>query len=206
MQFNMFPALRTSVTSVDPTIPENTPLLLPSSFNQPYRTQLGLDKVAKIEYRNREGKAHEALDAVRTAIKTFNVNVEFKVKYVHGQGPNTRAQDFLRTLAADKVSGAEKYRRNRQALLQLGLSPDDPILQELHNNQLWAKDMSRPARLGDSNKEEPWFWRVGKPSGLSDAEDKEWSVESKLTYLFWVSRFLISNINYIRVSGPCSLV
>ena len=202
----MFPALRKSITSVDPMIPENTPLLLPSSFNQPYRTQLGLDKVAEIEYQIREGKAHEALDAVRTAIKTFNVNVEFKAKYVHGpsQGPNTRAQDFLRTLAADKVSGAEKYRRNRQALLQLGLSPDDPVLQELDNNQLWAKDMIRPAQLGDSNKEDPWFWRVGKPSGLSDAEDKEWSVESKLTNLFWVSRSLISNINY--TSGPCSLV
>ncbi len=137
----------------------------------------GLDHLGQIEYNLREGRAHDALDEVRTAIKIFNHNLDFKKTYVHGQGPNTRAQDFLRTLVNDKISGAEKYRTERKALLALGLPKDNPVLQDLRDNQLWAKDASKPARLGDSRREDPWFWHVGRPSGLTEKEKNEWDIE-----------------------------
>jgi hypothetical protein len=99
--------------------------------------------------------------------------------FVHGQRPNTRAQSFLRTLTKDKICGAEKYRSERKALLALGLPATDQTLQDLQDDQLWSKDSSRPARLGDSRKEDPWFWHVGRPSGLTEAENREWDIERK---------------------------
>ena len=63
------------------------------------------------------------------------------------------------------------------ALLGLGLLEDDQVLQPLHDDQLWAKDVSRPTRLGDSRKEDLWFWHVGHPSDFTEGEDKEWDIE-----------------------------
>ena len=62
-------------------------------------------------------------------------------------------------------------------LIRLGLSESDASLQELHNDQLYGRDASRPARLGDSKKEDPWFWMVGRWSGLTLKEQTDWSLE-----------------------------
>ena len=178
-QFELFPGLRERIGAFDPSQPELEPLLLPSSLSQPFHTKYRLDNLAKIEYSLREGWVHDALDDVRKSIKIFNHNLNFKKTFVHGQRPNTRAQVFLRTLTKDKIGGAEKYRSERKALLALGLSETDETLQDLQDDQLWSKDSSRPAHLGDSRKEDPWFWHVGCPSGLTETEDKEWDIERK---------------------------
>lgn len=180
-QFGCVPTLRDDISVIDPSTPEAASLLLPSSFSQHHRASLQLDELAKVEYKLREGQAHDALKTLRSSIQTFNYNLKFKLDFVHGQGPNTRAQQYLQTLSADKINAAEKYRRARQALLVLGLSPDDKTLQPLLDGQLWGLDTSKSAKLGDSKKEEPWFWMVGRPSGLSQKEEHEWSIESKFT-------------------------
>ena len=183
-QFNLYPKLRDQITSVDPLKPEEEELLLPSSFSQPMRSALGLDDLAKTEFALREGQAHDALESVRLSIKTFNHNLQYKAKNIHGQGPNTRAQAFLSTLSADKISAADNYRRARSALLALDLPEDDPTLRPLFDNQLWMTNISQPMQLGDSKKEDPWFWSVGRPRGLSEAEEKDWSIERMLMSIF----------------------
>ena len=57
------------------------------------------------------------------------------------------------------------------ALIHLGLAESDASFQELHKDQLHGKDVSRPARLGDSKKEDPWFWIVERPSALTYAKE-----------------------------------
>lgn len=42
------------------------------------------------------------VDKLRLAIQTFNHKLKFKVDQVRGQGENTRAQAFLRTLSSNK--------------------------------------------------------------------------------------------------------
>jgi len=182
-QFNLFPSLQPLISSVDLTTPEKEDLQLPSSFSETFRTAYGLDDLAKIEYSLREGQAHDALESIRKAIKIFNHNLDIKKSFVFGQHANTRAQGFLEQLAADKVSGADKYRRTRVALLKLGLAENVPVLQELYDDQLWGKDTSHMSQLGDSKIQDPWFWSVGRPSGLSQAEDLEWSVERKSCFV-----------------------
>jgi hypothetical protein len=164
---------------VSTTSPELENLFLPSSFELSDHHQLGLNELGKIEYQLRLGQAHDALQEVRTSIKIFNSNWDFKKRSIFGQGPNTRALRYLQTLSEDKVRAADKYRRAQGALLKLGLPKNDQ-LRPLHDNDLWGKDTSRPARLGDTKLEEPWFWSVGIPGGLSETERTEWNVECKL--------------------------
>lgn len=157
------------------------------------RAALGLNSLATIEFMLWEGQAHDALESLRIAIKTFNYNFQFKTDHVFGQGPNTRAQAFLQELSAGKVSAADKYRTARAALIALGLPQDDPTLQPLSNDQLWAKDSSKPSRLGDTKKEDPWFWTVGRPAGLSPKEEQEWSLESMLIFKLpsYLTKFIV---------------
>ena len=176
-QFEFCPLLKPSIDAVDPLSPERETLLLPSSFNQVLRKRFDLTSLAIIEYQLREGQAFDALHDLREKIKIFNVNLDFKKKNVFGQGPNTRAQAFLKQLTADKVNAADKYRIAYRALICLGKA--ETGLQELHDDQLFGKDASRGAKLGDSKKEDPWFWTVGTLHGHPAKDQAEWSLECK---------------------------
>jgi len=196
-QFNFCPLLRLSIDAVDPTSPEREKLLLPSSFNQGLRKRFGPTSLAVIEYQLREGQAYNALDSLREKIKIFNANLDFKKNNVFGQGANTRAQDFLKKLGTDKVSAADKYRIAYQALISLGLSASDP-LQALCDDQLFGKDASRLARLGDSKRADPWFWMVGMPSDLPAKEKAEWSLERNAYSYFCMNLKFFSAVDRVK--------
>jgi hypothetical protein len=178
-QLDLYPKLAMENDIINAAKPECDSLLLPSNFSEPQRQSLGLGELANVEYALREGQAYDALDKLRLAIQTFNHNLKFKVDQVRGQGANTRAQAFLRMLSSNKINAADKYRTARTALLALGLSADDRSLQPLHNTQLWCKNDSAAPGQGDTRKEDPWFWMVGRPSGLSAEEEVGWQVECK---------------------------
>jgi hypothetical protein len=38
--------------------------------------------------------------------------------------------------------------------------------------------------IGDSRKRDPWFWHVVQPAGLSQEQQKEWSVDSASQFTF----------------------
>jgi hypothetical protein len=182
-QFKLFPTLLEGLGNQDEfKEPEAENLLLPSHMTIAEQERHGLADLAKIEFHLREGQAHDALEEVRLAIKTFNYNLKFKIKNVRGQGANTRAQAFLATLNMDKLKSAKRYRLARNALIALGLPTSDLSFQPLNDSDLWAKDSSRPSKLGDTKTEEPWFWTVGRPSGLSVEEEVQWSLERELSF------------------------
>lgn len=186
---DQYPQLRDELDVINSAEPENERLLIPSNFSDKQRTSLGIQELAAVEYSLREGQAHDALDKLRLAIQTFNYNVKFKVDNIRGQHSNTRAQQFLASLSKDKVSAADKYRRVRTALLALGLSEGNLSLQPLGDDQLWCKNENFPAAQGDTKTEDPWYWVVGRPSGLSPAEEAEWQVESKETSIVCMNYF-----------------
>ena len=201
-QFYFCPLLKLSIDAVDPTSPEQEKLLLPSSFNRVQCGHFGLSSLAVIERQLREGQAYDALDDLCEKIKIFNANLDFKKKNVFGQGPNTRAQNFLKQLAADKVNAADKYRIAYRALISLGLSASDLSLQELRDDQLFGKDASRLAKLGDSKREDPWFWTAVRPTNLSAKEQAEWSLECKACLYFYIHLIFLSSavdrVKYFR--------
>ncbi|TFK62842.1 hypothetical protein BDN72DRAFT_776639, partial [Pluteus cervinus] len=159
-----------------------------------------LQPLVEVEFALREGQCHDALDSLRLAIKTFNANYKFKQDNVRGQFQNTRAQHFLNTLNNDKVSALDKYNQCRNVLLNLGLSPVDKTLQSLAKSQLWGRNMGLPAELGDTKTDEPWFWVVGRPSGLSKEEEVNWNYEG----WFKTSRSIQSNLS-VLVNRACFL-
>jgi hypothetical protein len=181
--FDHYPMLRDHIPISDSTKPEDDHLQLPSAFTTTQQTGLGLADLTAIEYDLREGQAHDALHAVREAIKTFNYNLAYKKTNIHGQRANTRAQSFLQSLSKDKVSAADKYRRARIALLKLGLPEDDKVLQPLQDNQLWMKNVNEPRKLGETVTPDPWIWTVGRPMGMSKEQEADWSQDSPCVHL-----------------------
>ncbi|KAJ7744325.1 hypothetical protein B0H16DRAFT_1463193 [Mycena metata] len=170
-QLDRFPTLQREVDGPK-VAPEETRLLLPSWFDASQRQILQMVELATTEYQLREGMAHDALQDVRNAIKTFNFNLKFMIdKKVRGQTAGTRAQSFLRTLANDRLIAANEYRTTRGALLSLGLREDDSTLQPLADNELYSKNNTESTKLGESKEVDPWFWSVGRPAGMSTEQD-----------------------------------
>lgn len=71
------------------------------------------------------------------------------------------------------------------ALTALGFLTHEEGLYPLNKSQLWGKNVFVPHVTGDSSKENPWFWSVGKPAGLSDTS---WLIERKFVQLLFESQ------------------
>lgn len=165
--------------------PETAVLHLPSSFTTLEQCEtIGIKALANVEHSMRHGQAYDALQDLRFTIQTYNANLDFKKKSVRGQGPNTRAEDFLRTLKAQQRAFAQTYNRARKARLCLEevwqdlKAETDQDLLEILDSELWGKDTSRAAGSGDTATEEPWFWCVGGKRGKREGK-ASWSTDSE---------------------------
>jgi hypothetical protein len=173
-----YPALQDHVCCINPDTPEDVPIPLPSLFNEHTRLSLGIGELGHDEFILRKGQAHDALAKLRMTIRDYTLNVNFKRRNVQTQRAITRAERVIQGLEQEKKRAADLYRHIYSALQRLGLAPDDRSLQPLLDDQLYMKDTSKAALLGDNRKEDPWFWQVERfcSSGI---EDQEWAVESK---------------------------
>ncbi|KAJ3565830.1 hypothetical protein NP233_g7389 [Leucocoprinus birnbaumii] len=158
--------------------PEKEQLHLPSSFNEEQRQALEMGKIAEIEYEIRLGQAYDAIDSLRTAVYLYNSAMIKKRKHVRGTRYNTRANTILNQLSDDKYGCAQVYRLAYRALVSLGLS-EDSLLQPLHRDQLWGRDMTRVQGPGESSTPEPWWWMVGKPA---DTCQEAWHIECQVIF------------------------
>ena len=177
-----FPHLDHSIA--EPMPPEMEVLTLPSSLNEHTRQALNLQAFVNVELLLWKGQAYDALDKLRSSIRIWTLNFEFKIKEVRGQEQNTRAQRLLNSIRDKIGTVAAMYRRARAALVQLGMPEDDVVFQPLLDNKLYMKNTSKPAQLGDNRREDPWFWYTGRPGGISLRQDPEWAIESKLQWSF----------------------
>lgn len=197
LQLSMFPELAQEPIfedAVDLAAPETAKLHLPSSFSQEYRLKYGMEDLAHIEWSLRHGEAYDALEKLRSVIRTWNVNFKFKIKNVRGQAANTRAQQYLKTLTDDKKAAAEKYTRARNAMINLAKSQTfkiDKDLLELGYEDLWGKNTSQPSQTGEQRAEEPWFWNVGGSKEGSNS----WTIESQyFNIIFTFANLTCSNV------------
>ncbi|KAJ3564219.1 hypothetical protein NP233_g8437 [Leucocoprinus birnbaumii] len=153
--------------------PENDTLELPSSFTIPKIHEYGIADFAQVEYTVRLGIAYDTIDDIRTTIHIYNASKLIKRNEVFGQGPATRAWTILNGLKNDIRECAKRYQQSYHGLCRLGL-PESSELREVTEQDLWGKDMSTAKKKGDSKREEPWFWVIGKPS---DVSDEQWKLE-----------------------------
>jgi hypothetical protein len=176
---SQYPALQDHLRCINSDAPEEVIIPLPSLFNEHTRLSLGISELARAEFTLRRGQAHDALAKLRMTIREYTRNVDFKRDHVRGQRAVTRAEGIIQKLEQERKQAAELYRCAYTALLRLGLASDDQSLQPLLDSQLFMKDPTKPARLGDNRKEDPWFWQVERVRS-SDIEDQDWVVESKI--------------------------
>lgn len=170
------PSLEKQVVDVDPERPEKDLLFMPSCFTAESRNKFSLGALAQVEYELRMGQAFDALGEIRTAIKTLNWNLQIKREAIHGSGPLTKAQNFLRTLSNDIQLAADTYRRARAALVMLGMPEDHPTLKTLQKSDLFGKS-GQQVLMGDSKLRDSWFWTTARPENMSDAEEEQWEKE-----------------------------
>ncbi|KAJ7718498.1 hypothetical protein B0H14DRAFT_2412472 [Mycena olivaceomarginata] len=135
--------------------------------------RLEMDALATAEYELRRGRAYENLGRVRHVIQTVNANVRAKGAAIHGTVRNTKAQNFLKTLDNEVKIARSTYHLERDALLKLGLLLDDQSLKPLLKEQLRGKSGKAQA-AGQAKESDPWFWNVGRLSGLSEEDENQW--------------------------------
>jgi hypothetical protein len=121
LQVHFMPGLAAHQQSETPStcLPEDVPLLLPSSFNASNRPLICPDDLSDIERQLRFAQAHDSIEAIRYHLRLRSHTNGFKIKNVSGQGASTQAREILDTIS-DKVRvSAGKYRRARAAYLAL---------------------------------------------------------------------------------------
>lgn len=97
--------------------PQSFPLLLPSAIARRVACDQTLEQ---IEWKLREGQAHDALNELRQALRSRAYMLKFKDRFLRGQGANTRARNCLKNVDAKIQVSANKYRAAHRALTVLG--------------------------------------------------------------------------------------
>jgi hypothetical protein len=100
-------------------LPEEVPLLLPSSFDANARGNICSPHLSDIELQLRLAQTHDALESIRYNLRLRSYTNGFRIKNVSGQGPTTQARDVLSQISDKVCLSANKYRRARAAYLKL---------------------------------------------------------------------------------------
>ena len=176
---SQYPTLHEHLCCVNPDMPEQAIIPLPSLFNEHTWLSLSISELVHTEYTLCKGQAHDTLEKLCMSICEYNYKAKIKCKEVQSQHANTRMASKLQGIEQEKKRAAESYRHAYLALQHLSLASDNQSLQPLHDNQLFMKNQTKPGELGDNWKEDPWFWQVERCRS-SGIEDQAWAVESKM--------------------------
>ncbi|KAJ3565598.1 hypothetical protein NP233_g7533 [Leucocoprinus birnbaumii] len=117
---------------------------------------------------SKEEVVHKLTELIEEAIEIESMQAAVREQVAK----NDMDRDNLSN-AHDICQCAKHYRLAFQALTRLGL-PADSELKPISDNNLWGKDMTSLRKKGDSKREEPWFWLIGKPK---DCTDEQWQLE-----------------------------
>ncbi|KAF8174350.1 hypothetical protein K438DRAFT_1771701 [Mycena galopus ATCC 62051] len=94
-QFNPVPELHKYMKEINVDKPEKIWLLLPSDFSPADRAWLKLSDLAVVEYRLREGQAHNSIMVLCTTIRTKNFNTNLKMTEIYGTSATTHLSQPL---------------------------------------------------------------------------------------------------------------
>lgn len=165
---------------VDEERPEFTPLQLPSSFTLDQRGSYNLTGAAHIELQLRRGDAFDVLSDIRDTIHEYNCVMTEKRAGPGGQNIATRVQTEISEIRSRMEALIPRYMSTFAALTSLGCLTQKEGLHPLDKSQLWGKNVFLPHATGDSSRDNPWFWSVGKPVELSETS---WLIEREFRSL-----------------------
>ncbi|KAF8429324.1 hypothetical protein L210DRAFT_3418879 [Boletus edulis BED1] len=147
--------------------PETFPLLLPSAIARRVACDQALEQM---EWKFREGQAHDTLNELRQALRSQSYMLKFKDRFIRGQGANTRAQNCLKNVDAKVRATAAKYRAAHHALTVLsdllGKVGWKHILRPLADEDIRSMTQGVDDSRSEGRRRLSWIWLV---CGYSDS-------------------------------------
>ncbi|OJT08336.1 hypothetical protein TRAPUB_763 [Trametes pubescens] len=144
-------------------LPQNIPLLLPSTANGLiYCPATMLDQ----EWRLRHGQAHDALNDLRGDLEVRSHILKMKDRFMRGQRANTRARTIVQQTQAKIDMDSERYRVAYQAMYMLS-GPLAKLSWQGGLRPLLAADIRHVTECEDGvtegRKAMSWIWSAGDP-------------------------------------------
>ncbi|KAG9315413.1 hypothetical protein JVU11DRAFT_4564 [Chiua virens] len=155
--------------------PENHPLVMPSSMEVSFKSELGLRSLIKEELQLRIGQANDCLEQLRTHLGQKAILYRMNIRSSTSVRTDTRSKQEIHRTTLKINRDIQSYHRARKALKSLGANQD--VLQKYQDIQQadlrLSKDITEENRFGQSSDVLPWFWRIEGHSGQSDM----WNIE-----------------------------
>jgi hypothetical protein len=132
-------------------------------------------KATDIEVGLQQDHAFELLTELKGTIHEFNHIAMEKRQNPSSQGIATCSHQVMSEICSHMVDLKEQYNCCYNILKVRGPQATEGF-QVLEQDQLWGKNLFTPHTTSDSSKQNPWFWFVGRPEGISSSD---WSIEHK---------------------------
>lgn len=161
-----------------PLQPEGQYIILPSHFNAPFRKAHHLELLANIELNLRLGAATDCIRSIRHELRYRAAVHRFQSGGFASQRVNTRSLAKLKVVQNRIDHHAAAYRRHREALLSLGLSPE--VVPELQASDIVSLNkwtFGDKMETGEKNRKISWLWLT---EGISEeCKNDENALEGK---------------------------
>lgn len=137
---------------------EHEILYLPSDLPLATQVTLGLTSLAQCQRRLLEGAACDTIQRIRMLVKLHSALRHHKKKNARGQQMNSRATAKLHKATDAKLLAIEDYNSYRKAMIDLGLSKDDPMFPHLAVEDTFRKRTHVKRAVGDSRQTDGLLW------------------------------------------------
>jgi hypothetical protein len=151
--------------------PESVSLPLPSNLSSEQRTMLGLDDLSAKELEIRKGHANDALHSVRLLLGKKSFAFRERLRPAVGKVQKTRAWAAIQALNTEISHAARVYTVNRDAMIRLGLSPEDltRTYKVLDRSDLVTSTaILQPNLPGQSQHKLSWIWTQDLSPDMQD--------------------------------------
>ncbi|KAJ3575541.1 hypothetical protein NP233_g1026 [Leucocoprinus birnbaumii] len=162
-QSELFPLLRPLPPISEDDFGE-VALHLPSSYPTDEHAALGLTEAAKAEVELRKGRGFDILRAMREEI--YRADYIRVTRKLEGEGSTVRTRNWT---VFDETVERQELLLSRYGVVYgilLKMKAAEGLL-PITKSDLWVKSPFQPQQLGDSSRQNPWFWAVGKPNSIT---------------------------------------
>ena len=179
--------------------PQDFIVWLPSSIQWQVPCDVNLQE---IEWKLHLGQAHNALNELRQALHTLSYLLQFKDRFLCGQGANTWAHNCLKSIDAKVDASAEKYCAAHSALVSLspllGKVGWMNSLQHLEKGDIWPMTAGTKDQASEGHWKLSWIWLTCGYSNNDDIEkENEGLQDGMLSYVLLVPKLTaVSDVSY----------
>jgi hypothetical protein len=147
-------------------LPEKEALYVPSDFGEGDRIRYDLVTLGENQRRLLQGTACDYVAKIKTVSKTIDSGKADKKLQEYAQRGHTRAGEQIRNIEKIRQRCIDDYSATRDAMIALGMSPEDPSYPPLTLKDTFRKATHSKRAIGDSRQFDGLAWtRTGVTGG-----------------------------------------